>query len=147
LWSILLAVLLPFLFASCAGGPPTEPAAVVKAANDRYNEGDLEGYLGFFSDDAVVCAPLGCSHGIQEIRDYVNLHVPAGVRRYELSDLVVDGTVVTYTAKGYEGNQLVETVYDGLDVVVDGHIIFDGTRAFLRYECNRDSTQAFCPGG
>jgi hypothetical protein len=145
IWSILLAVLPPTFLVSCAGAPPTEPAAVVKAAYESYNKGDLDGYLGYFSDDAVLCAPGGCSHGIQGIREYITLHVPAGTRRYELGDLVVEGNVVTYTANGYEGSQLVETVYDGLDVVMDGRIIFEGTEAFLRYECDREQAQPFCP--
>jgi hypothetical protein len=93
------------------------------------------------------CAPLGCSHGIEEIREYNSQHVPAWTRRYKLSDLAANGNVVTYVAKGYEGNALVETVSDGLDVVVDGRNIFDGTEALLRYACDQDASQAFCAGG
>jgi hypothetical protein len=145
--TILIAVFLSSLFASCAPARPTDPVGVVQAAYDRYNKGDLNGYLRFFSDEATVCAPLGCSHGIEEIREYISQHVPAGTRRYELSDLAANGNVVTYVAKGYEGNALVETVSDGLDVVVDGRIIFDGTEALLRYACDQDASQAFCAGG
>jgi hypothetical protein len=141
---LLLALFIGSALASCAPAKPTDPVAVVQAAYDRYNKGDLDGYLGFFSDDAVVCAPLGCSHGIEEIRDYITLHVPAGTRRYELSDLTANGNVVTYVANGYEGAALVETVPDALDVVVDGRIIFEGTEILLGYECDQNPAEAFC---
>jgi ketosteroid isomerase-like protein len=142
---ILIAIFFTFLLASCKPAQPGDPVSVVQAAYDRFNEGDVDGYIEFFSDDAVMCAPQGCSHGTQDIREYLTSHIGLTNRRYELSDLSADGNVVTYSAKGYEGDLLMETVYDGLDVVVDGKIIFEGTKAFLRYECDKDPSQAFCP--
>jgi len=142
---ILIGIPFPFLLASCTSAKPRDPVSVVQAANDRLSEGDLDGMMEFYSDDAVMCSPGGCFHGSQEIRDkltsYMTLH-----RRIELSDLSSDGNVVTFTLKSYQGGILAENVPDGLNVVVDGRIIFDGTKALRRMECDRDPSQAFCPG-
>ena len=139
---ILIGMLFPFLLASCK---PSDPVTVVQAANDRLSNGDLDGMMEFYSEDAVMCSPGGCFHGSKEIRDkltsYMTLH-----RRIELSDLSSDGNVVTFTLKSYQGGILAENVPDGLNVVVDGRIIFDGTKALRRMECDRDPSQAFCLG-
>jgi len=53
---------------------------------------------------------------------------------------------VTYTIKLYEDDRLVVTHDDGLTIVVDGKIIFDGTETYRSIECNYNPAQAFCPG-
>ena len=143
--TIVVVILIPFLIASCASSKTIDPISVVQAANDHLSNGELDGMMEFYSADAVMCSPGGCYHGSQEIRDkltfYMTLH-----RRIELSDLSADGNVVTFSLKAYQGDILAENVPDGLDVVVDGLIIFDGTKMLLSKECDKNPSQAFCPG-
>ena len=82
--------------------------------------------------------------GAQAIRELWIGEIATQIR-IELSDLSADGNVVTYTAKVYHGDRLVDTI-QGLDVVADGKIIFDGTADKYRSECESDPSQAFCPG-
>jgi hypothetical protein len=67
--------------------------------------------------------------------------------RIELSDVKVDGDIVTYTQATYLNNELVSTDYDYQTVVKDGKIIFDGPEMFRQAYCRRDPSLAFCPAG
>jgi SnoaL-like domain len=142
--TLAVGILFSFLLASCASAKPSDPVSVVQAAFDRLNMGDLDGMMELYSEEAVMCSPGGCFHGAQEIRDKLTSYMTLR-RRIELSNLSSDGNVVTFYFKSYQGNFLAEDVPDGLDVVVDGRIIFDGSKADLRIECDRDPSQAFCP--
>ena len=130
--------------AGCAPAQATDPVQIVQAAYDRANKGDLDGFMAFIADDAVEADPNGRIVGAQAIRELWIGEIATQIR-IELSDLSADGNVVTYTAKVYHGNGLVDTI-QGLDVVADGKIIFDGTADKYRSECESDPSQAFCPG-
>ena len=141
-------LLLPFLLASCAPARSSDPVAVVQAAYDRLNEDDIDGYMEFLSDDAVLVDGAGRYAGAEAIRADMELNVVPGKHRFELSDLRSDGNVVTYTVKISEGDPLHLVATDeGVAVVVDGLIIFDGGAPYFSMECNRDASQAFCPDG
>ena len=130
--------------AGCAPAQATDPVQIVQAAYDRANKGDLDGFMAFIADDAVDADPNGRIVGAQAIRELWIGEIATQIR-IELSDLSADGNVVTYTAKVYHGDRLVDTI-QGLDVVADGKIIFDGTADKYRSECESDPSQAFCPG-
>lgn len=130
--------------AGCAPAQATDPVQIVQAAYDRANKGDLDGFMAFIADDAVEADPNGRIVGAQAIRELWIGEIATQIR-IELSDLSADGNVVTYTAKVYHGDRLVDTI-QGLDVVADGKIIFDGTADKYRSECESDPSQAFCPG-
>ena len=116
----LLLILIGILLASCAPAQPSDPVAVVQAAYDRLNQDDVDGYMKFLSDDAVVVDSTGRLEGSEAIRDNLTLTwVPLDFR-FELSELSSDGNEVTYTIKLYEGDRLVDTQDDGLTIVVDG---------------------------
>ena len=142
----LLLILIGIPLASCTSAQPSDPVSVVQAAYERFNEEDVDGFMEFFSEDAVIIDVTGRYAGSQAIRDYLIKTVMPGHHRVELSDLRSKGNVVTFTAKIYERNRWVGTEYGELDVVVGGRIIFEGDEASLLQECESDPSQAFCPG-
>ena len=142
----LFLMLIGILLTSCTSAQPGDPVSVVQAAYDHLNQGDLNGYVELLSDDAVVIDRTGRLDGSQAIRHDLELNFVPGQMRFELSDLSSDGNEVTYTIKIYEDDTLVATYDDGLTIVVDGKIIFDGQDRYRGIECNRDPAQAFCAG-
>ena len=141
----LLLILFGFLLASCGPSQAKDPIAVVQAAYDRLNELDAEGFLKYFSEDAVMVDPAGLRmDGKEAIREYVENELIPSNLRFELSDLKADGTLVTYTIKAYHYSTEVESQSDTLDVVVNGKILFDGTVKTRRDSCDKDPAQPFC---
>jgi ketosteroid isomerase-like protein len=125
-----------------------EPVSVVQAAYDRLNEGDVDGFMEFVSDDAVFLDANGGVHsGSQSINEMLEYEFASGSMRVELSNLESEGNEVTYSAKVYMGQAFLGEYSDGVDIVVDGKIVFDGTEWWRRYYCDQDPSQAFCPGG
>ncbi len=146
--TMLLACVLSALIAgltACAPARPTEPTAIVQALYDHINRGDMDGFMTYFSDDAVMVDDAGRFVGAQAIREHVQMDAVAGGLRFEVSNLKAEGNVATYTYKAYVGDAVVDT-HDCVDVIANGLIIFDGTSDLYEYECTRDPTQVFCPG-
>jgi ketosteroid isomerase-like protein len=141
-----LLALVGILLAACQPAQPSDPVAIVQAAYDRLNQDDIDGYMKLLSDDVVMIDGSGRIDGPQAIRENLALNFVPWPIRFELSDLSSDGNVVTYTIKIYEDDTLVATYDDGLTIVVDGKIIFDGQDRYRSIECNQDPSQAFCPG-
>lgn len=140
----LIVIALAISLASCASTRPADPIAIMQASNERINAGDVDGFMEFFAEDAVMSDEYGRSVGHQAIREVMQEVVKQGIR-FELSDLRVDGNVVTYTCHVFMGDKKIDTV-KSLDVIVDGLIIFEGTEDSYRSECDTDPSQAFCPG-
>ncbi len=132
--------------AACAPAQPTEPAAVVQAAFERLNKGDVEGYMALVGEEAVLVDPHGRHAGTQAIREYLQQEIVPQQFRFELSNLKSDGNIVTYTAKVYVPTlgATPADVADGLTVVMDGRIVFDGTAELYDFECTKDPSQVFC---
>jgi ketosteroid isomerase-like protein len=140
------ATLLSLLLASCTSSPLNDPLSVVQAANDRINDGDVDGFMEFVSDDAVFLGSNGGKYaGSQAIREMLGPEFASGNMRVELSDLRSGGNLVTYTAKIYIGKALIGEYSDGLDIVADGKIVFEGRETWRRYYCDQNPSQAFCP--
>ncbi len=129
--------------AACAPAQPRDPAAVVQTANDRLARGDVDGFMKLVDDHAVMEDSRGRYLGAYTIRRYLETEIIPARLRTELSNLVAEGKVVTYTAAIYRGDVLVATELC-IDVVVDGKIIFDGTQQIYDYECEKNPSQAFC---
>ena len=144
---ILIGILFLFLLVSCKPANPSDPVAIVQAAYDRLNAGDVDGYMKYISDNALLVDVTGRFEGAEAIRADMVSSVLPGKHRVELSDLSHKGNVVTYTASIYEGDpsRLVATA-PGVAVVKDGLIIFDGDEIYYSIECNKDPSQAFCTG-
>jgi hypothetical protein len=144
---IFISILLSSFLASCTSAQPSDPISIVQTAYDRVNNGDVDGAMELFSDDAVVIDNVGGRHvGSQAIREFFEQEVMPAHVRIELSDLSADGNVVTFTSTAYQGDQLLGTIYDSINIIVNGQIIFDGTKSSLEQECKGNPAQAFCPG-
>jgi ketosteroid isomerase-like protein len=131
--------------AACAPAQSSDPAAVVKAAYDRLNNGDLNGFMASFANDAVMLDDSGRYDGADTIRAHVQADFGGSQIRFELSDISADGGTVRYTYKAYVGNTVVDT-HECVDVVSNGRIVFDGTAPLYQAECTKDPSQAFCAG-
>ena len=142
---ILTGVFFILLLASCASTPTPDPISIVQAANNRLNQDDVDGYLDYFSADAVVIDPHGTYEGIEAIRAYTEQEVVPENYRFELRELNANGNDVTYTYDVYVNDILRDTSTDGLDVVVDGKIIFEGTGKLRTLLCIPDPKAAYCP--
>jgi hypothetical protein len=141
---VISAILFLLLLASCKPPQPTDPITVVHTAYERLNKGDVDGFIEFVSDDIVLFDPNGRYTGREAVRDFLRTMVVEGTHRYKISNLSLDGNIVNYDLEVYVANQLVGSGR-GLDVVVDGLIVFEGVKADLLRECERDPSQAFCP--
>jgi hypothetical protein len=141
---VISAVLLSFLLASCRPTQPTDPVSVVQTAYERLNKGDLDGFMEFVSDHIVIVDPNGRFAGREAVRDFLKSTVVEGTHRYEISNLSREGNIVNYDINVYVANQLVDSG-KGLDVVMDGRIVFEGVKGSLLSECEKDPSQAFCP--
>ena len=143
---IFIGILLAIFLTSCTSDHASDPSSIVQTAYDRLNKGDVDGFMELVSEDAVFIDTGGGRHvGSQDLRkvfeDMVKSHF-----RVELSDLSADGNVVTFTAAVYQGDQLVGTFEDAIDIIANGQIIFDGTKGDLEQECKSHPDQAFCLG-
>jgi len=139
-----LLVLATIVLVSCSPTLPRDPVAVLQAAYDSANQGDVDGFMQFVSEDTVLYFGERYT-GTQAIREFVQESFGAGTFRLEITDLIADGDVVTYSHKGYSGEELLGSGDDGLAVIVDGKILFDGTEGDRLQECSREPAQAFCP--
>jgi len=138
------ALLLCLPLAACGPSQCDEASSIVQAAYDRLNEGDVDGYLGYFSDDAVVMSE-GQVLDREAVVEYYTGEVVEQETRFEPRDLTCDGNVVTYALEILFRETSLAKYDDAVDVVVDGQIIFDGFKSELLAECDRDPSQAFCP--
>ena len=101
-------------------GQPTDPADTIEAYMDAYNAGDIDGVMGFFSEESVVIGhPFAAeSRGLEEIRTIQTEDVKLGVG-YTISNLEVTGDTVTWD-HAWGGQFCVE---GNLAVVQDGTIL------------------------
>ncbi len=146
LW-IFIGLFLSIFLASCTSAQTSDPFTIVQTAYERVNNGDVDGAMELFSEDAVMVDASGGRYvGSEEIRELFEQQVIPAHVRVELSDLSADGNVVTFTSTVYQGDQLVGTFHDSINVIANGQIIFDGTKQSLEQECKSNPTQAFCAG-
>ena len=84
---VISAILLSFLLASCRPPQPNDPISVVQTAYKRLNEGDVDGFMKFVSDDLVIVDPNGRFAGREAVHDFLRSMVVEGEHRYEISNL------------------------------------------------------------
>lgn len=103
-----------------------DPVTVVQTYYDAYNNKDVDAAMENIAADAIFINPIGTFKGADEIRAHLQSIINDDLK-FELSNFVNDNGRVTY---GYEviiGGETVETGTDGLTIVKDGKIVFDGT--------------------
>ena len=139
----IIVIVLAVSLVSCAPAQPTDPKAIILASNEYINQGNVDGFMKFFAEDAVMADEHSRTVGSQAIQDYMQKEIVDKDFRFEISDLSVDGNIVTYTCHTYMGNMDLGT-YPGLDVIKDGKIIFEGSVDVYQLECDKDPSQRFC---
>jgi hypothetical protein len=142
---LLIGILFPLILASCKSEQPADPVTIVQEAYTHFNEQDVDGFMKYISNDAVIVEGSHRYDGSEAIREYLTMDLMPKQLRIEVIDPISKGNDVTYTVKVYQGDILINTISDVLDVVVDGKIIFEGTEKERYFECITDASQAFCP--
>jgi hypothetical protein len=105
--------------------PTLDPTTVVKSYYDALNSQDLETAMSFIADDAVMSYPDGKFQGKEMIQRVVQGWL-AGNFRSENSNYRESKGEVRYDYKVYFGDNLVDQDTDGLTIVKNGKIVFDG---------------------
>jgi limonene-1,2-epoxide hydrolase len=106
----------------------TDPAAVVTAAYEAWNAGDVDAYVALMADDAVVDMPsFGTHTGLEEIRAWMEGLLPLNPQM-EFEILQVEGDAVTlkswYTDDDFRALGIVLEATEVI-VVQDGKITSD----------------------
>lgn len=122
----MLAVLLALPLALYAQEP--DLAAVVTAAYEAWNAGDVDAYVAFVADDAVVDIPgFGTYTGLEEIRAWMEGLLPLNPQM-EFEILQVEGDTVTlrssYTDDDFRALGIVLEARETI-VVQDGKVVSD----------------------
>ncbi len=125
---------------------PVDPVVILLAAYDLLNNGDVDGFMRFVGDKALFIDPhRGEVRGRDAVRKLVAEEIVPGQHQFEMFGFTREGNVVTFACKVFERGNWVGTSYDGVDVIVDGRILFEGGMGDLIQECKKDPTQGFCP--
>ena len=139
----LSSALLALAIASCASSHASDSIAIVQAAFDRSAEGDVDGYLAYYTEDAIFLVdegPFG-----RDIAREILVEDIAHEYRYEIRDPRSDGNVVIYTMEVFSGDTSVSTDSNAVAVVIDNKIIFWSPYEWrLLDECEREPSQPFC---
>lgn len=111
------------------GAPATatlkNPIDVVQAFYTLMNAKQYDAALLFVADDAVFAEPDGKATGKEAIRQHFMQAAASGFTA-ETSNFKVNGDKVTYSYKVLQGGSVIATGDDGVDIVRNGKIVFDG---------------------
>ncbi len=112
---------------SGTASPAADPAAVVQAAFEALNAGDIDTMMSYYADDALLIDDLGTWEGKEAIRrHYVDNPRASGDVQITPSNFRVEGDVVYYSYRITRNGNFVTDGDDGLMIVVDGRILYDG---------------------
>jgi limonene-1,2-epoxide hydrolase len=103
------------------------PAQVVKAFFDAVNAGQIDKAMNYVSPKAVFDEPIGTFTGRAAVRGLVQREVKNQVL-FHHSNFRVHGGRVVYTFRVTQYPEgIIATGNDGLTIVKDGKIVWDGT--------------------
>jgi hypothetical protein len=145
----LLYLLTAFAFAltACAPAatPEPDPLSVIQGYAAAFNARNLDQAMSFIAADAVFVDPGGRYEGAEAIRGTLELAAAEGVT-FTLDDCQ---NANGYVSCGYEVfvGGISVTSGQGLTVVQEGKIVFDGTQATLDAECVDNPAYTFCVAG
>jgi hypothetical protein len=103
----------------------TDPVGIVKKYYAAFNAGQFEAAASGLADDAVLTSPEGRFEGKDACRRYLKSLIDRGVRQ-ENSNYREKAGEVRYDYKWYLGGAVVGSGTDGLTIVKDGKVVYDG---------------------
>jgi limonene-1,2-epoxide hydrolase len=115
---------------SCGGGKSASEDAVhiVKAFYADVNANEIDKAMRYVSPKAVFINPIGKYTGRAAIRAFLRRGASEGIA-FEHTNFRVDGGRVIYDFRVKQYASIVAAGHDGLTVVKDGKIVFEGTEA------------------
>jgi hypothetical protein len=123
LLGVLAAVSL--LLAACAAAPTADPITVVKDYYAAVNGKNLDKALSLLADDVVTTGPGQRYEGKDALRKVLQENMGLNFRS-EISNLRESNGEVRYDYIVYYGANEVDRDSDGLTIVKNGKIVFDG---------------------
>jgi ketosteroid isomerase-like protein len=107
-----------------------ESLFVVQEFYEALNAGEVEVAMSWVAPDALFINPTGRYEGQAAIRASLESQAKDGIT-FELGKFHMVASRVTYEFKVMSGNQLLDSGDNGLTIVKDGLIVFDGTEETL----------------
>jgi ketosteroid isomerase-like protein len=108
------------------GLAPDEPVYVVQRFYQALNTKDVEAAMSWVAPAAVFANPTGKYMGQAEIRASLESQAKDGIT-FDLSNFRAEGGRVVMDYKVLQREQLLDSGTDGLDIIENGLILFDGT--------------------
>lgn len=115
------------LLSACGGMAQNEPdpVTVVQEFYTAIAEKQLETAMSHVADDALFINPTGTYTGKDEVRENISALIDGGFV-FELRDLVNTDGKVNYGYTLYIDGEAVEEGDNGVTIVKDGKVVFDG---------------------
>lgn len=117
---------LGLIVTACAAAAPTaDPISVVKEYYAAINDKDPDKALSLVADDVVTTAPGQRYEGKEALRKLLQENMGLNFRS-EISNLRESNGEVRYDYIVYYGSNEIDRDTDGLTIVKNGKIVFDG---------------------
>jgi hypothetical protein len=129
-WLALIVACALFLSACAPSADSSDPIVVVKNYYEALNTQNLDLAMSFIASDAVFINPTGTYEGTSAIRESLEGLGLDGIT-FELSNFRNTNGSVSYDYKVLQGDNLLDQGTNGLTIVENGKIVFDGTEDTL----------------
>jgi limonene-1,2-epoxide hydrolase len=126
LLAVVIGAIVIVLAVGCGDGGSSDSIKVVKHFYAAVNAKDVDKAMKYVADTAVFVNPLGTFRGAEEVRDFLGRSLAVS---FEHSNFRATGGRVVYDFKVKDdvSGRMIEEGTDGLTIVEDGKIVFDGT--------------------
>jgi hypothetical protein len=121
------ALFLGLVAAACQPAGPA-PTTVVRDYYEALNSEDIDAAMGYIAPEAVFINPTGTYEGADAIRASLEFLAAENIS-FNLSNLRDTNGRVVYDYEVLVAGEVVETGTDGLTIVNNGKIVFDGTES------------------
>ncbi len=124
---VVVAALFVLLLAACGGAAESQadPTVIVQEFYQAIADGELDAAMSHVAEDALFINPTGTYTGKAEVRENISALIAGGLV-FELRDLANDDGKVTYGYTLYIEGENVEEGDNGVTIVKDGKVVFDG---------------------
>lgn len=125
---VVLAMILVLALNACSSGAAqgkADPVTIVQAFYKAITDKQLDAAMAYVADDALFINPTGTYTGKDEVRTNISALVDGGFD-FQLRDLVDTNGKVNYGYTLYINGEAVEEGDNGVTIVKDGKIVFDG---------------------